>query len=540
LVAGEPSGDALGGALIAALRQRTGNNLRIAGIGGERMQEQGLASLTPLSDIAVAGVAEVLPRAPIILRRVREAVTAIRTLRPDAVVTIDSSGFSWRIAQRLRRRGETLPLIHYVAPMVWAWRGGRARRMARWYDHLMTLLPFEPPYFERAGLSCCHVGHPVLESGADRGDGERFRTAHGLTADELLLTVLPGSRGGEVKHLLPIFGSALIRLERLIGPFRVAVPTVATVAATVADGVRAWPGAPIIISRPEVKYDAFAASKVALAASGSVALELALAQLPMVVGYRLHPLTEAFLDRVLKVRQVNLVNLLLGRPLVRELLGHNCAPEPLADAVAELVENEELRAAHHDGYHAAMRQLEIAGVPPSIRAADQILDIVAARRRRSGNPSFGIEEPIMATTETAEATKPMAGTERMRLLHTMLRVRDLDASLKFYTEQLGMKLLRKRDYPSGKFTLAFVGYGDETDNTVIELTHNWEQAEPYNLGSAFGHLAVGVLDVYKTCDRLAAAGVKIPRPAGPMAHGGSVIAFIEDPDGYRIELIQRS
>ena len=145
LVTGEPSGDALGGRLIAALRQRTGGNLRIAGIGGERMGEEGLESLVPLGDLAVAGVAEVLPRAPLILRRVRETVMAIRTLRPDAVVTIDSSGFSWRVAHGLRRHGATLPLIHYVAPMVWAWRAGRARRMARWYDHLMTLLPFEPP-----------------------------------------------------------------------------------------------------------------------------------------------------------------------------------------------------------------------------------------------------------------------------------------------------------------------------------------------------------------------------------------------------------
>ena len=540
LVAGEPSGDALGGALIAALRQRAGGSLRIAGIGGERMQEQGLASLVPLNDIAVAGVAEVLPRAPIILRRVRETVAAVRALRPDAVVTIDSSGFSWRIAHGLRRSGETLPLIHYVAPMVWAWRAGRARRVARWYDHLMTLLPFEPPYFERVGLSCSYVGHPVLESGADRGDGKRFRTAHGLAADELLITVLPGSRSGEVERLLPIFGAALNRLERLIGPFRVAVPTVSTVAARVADAVRAWPGAPLIVRRPKVKYDAFAASRVALAASGSVALELALAKLPMIVGYRLNPLTEAFLNRVLKVRQVNLVNLLLGRPLVCELLGHNCTPERVAAEVAELVSNERVRATHYEGYDEARRQLETAGISPSLRAADQILDIISARRRRCGNHSLPLEEPIMAMTETAEATRLIAGTEKMRLLHTMLRVRDLDASLKFYTEQLGMKLLRKRDYPSGKFTLAFVGYGDETDNTVIELTHNWDQPEPYTLGSGFGHLAVGVPDVYKACERLAAAGVKIPRPAGPMAHGGSVIAFIEDPDGYRIELIQRS
>jgi lactoylglutathione lyase len=131
-------------------------------------------------------------------------------------------------------------------------------------------------------------------------------------------------------------------------------------------------------------------------------------------------------------------------------------------------------------------------------------------------------------------------TGKFRLLHTMIRVKDLDASLRFYTEQLGMQLIRKRDYESGRFTLAFVGYGEEAGNTVIELTHNWDQAEPYSLGSGFGHLAVAVPDVYEVCEGLAAAGVKIPRPPGPMAHGGSVIAFVEDPDGYRIELIQRA
>ena len=146
----------------------------------------------------------------------------------------------------------------------------------------------------------------------------------------------------------------------------------------------------------------------------------------------------------------------------------------------------------------------------------------------------------MTMTDAPQTSKPVLDADKSRLLHTMIRVRDLDASLNFYTDQLGMKLLRKADYPSGKFTLAFVGYGDETNSTVIELTHNWEQAEPYNLGSAFGHLAIAVPDVYKACESLAAAGVKIPRPAGPMAHGGSVIAFIEDPDGYRIELIERS
>jgi len=146
----------------------------------------------------------------------------------------------------------------------------------------------------------------------------------------------------------------------------------------------------------------------------------------------------------------------------------------------------------------------------------------------------------MTMTDVAETSKTAPDSDKFRLLHTMIRVRDLDASLNFYSNLLGMKVLRKRDYPTGRFTLAFVGYGDEINNTVIELTHNWGQTEPYNLGSAFGHLAIGVPDVYKTCERLAAAGVKIPRPAGPMAHGGSVIAFIEDPDGYRIELVERS
>src|SRR5579859_8157397 len=194
IIAGEPSGDALGAALIAALRERTSGRLRIAGVGGEQMAAQGLQSLVPLADLAVAGVAEVLPRAPLILRRVRETVAAIRAQRPDAVVTIDSSGFSWRIAQRLRAQRETLPLIHYVAPMVWAWRAGRARRIARWYDHLLTLLPFEPPYFERAGLASTVVGHPVIGSGAGSGDAARFRATRGIAPDALVLSVLPGSR----------------------------------------------------------------------------------------------------------------------------------------------------------------------------------------------------------------------------------------------------------------------------------------------------------------------------------------------------------
>jgi len=384
LVTGEPSGDALGGALIKALRERTGGRLRIAGIGGERMREEGLDSLVPLGDLAVMGVAEVLPRAPLILRHVRETVAAIQSARPDAVVTIDSSGFTWRIAQALRRRGETLPLIHYVAPMVWAWRAGRARRMARWYDHLLALLPFEPPYFERVGLSCSWVGHPVVESGAEHGNAARFRAMHGLANDALVISVLPGSRSGEVRRLVPLFGAALGRLEALLGSLRVVVPTVATVAATVADAVQGWPGRPVVVREPQAKYDAFAASRAALAASGTVALELALAQVPMVVAYRMNPLTEAVVDRIVTVRYMNLVNLLLGENLVPELRRGECTPERLAAEVALLARDEAVRATHRRGYDEAMRRLGAGGVAPSLRAADRILEIVAARRSATG------------------------------------------------------------------------------------------------------------------------------------------------------------
>jgi lipid-A-disaccharide synthase len=247
------------------------------------------------------------------------------------------------------------------------------------------LLPFEPAYFEAVGLAASYVGHPVLESGADKGDAARFRAMHAIAADELVISVLPGSRGGEVRRLVPVFGAALHHLERMVGPFRVAVPTVATVADWVSEGVSGWPGRPIVLRGSADKYDAFAASRAALAASGTVALELALAGVPMAVAYRLSPLTEALIDRMAKVRQANLVNLLLDRPLVPEHLGRAaCAPERLAATLAELIGDERVRSAHRQGYDEAVRRLRGDGLSPSRAAADRILAILAARR---GDPS---------------------------------------------------------------------------------------------------------------------------------------------------------
>ena len=249
LIAGEPSGDVLGSALMRALKQRTGGVVEFAGIGGELMREEGLDSLVPLHELAIMGIAEVLPRARLIFRRVRETRDAILRLQPTGLVTIDSSGFTWGIAHALRRRGATLPLIHYVAPMVWAWRAGRARRVARWYDHLMCLLPFEPPYFERVGLATSWVGHPVLESGLDRGDGGGFRARHGIPAAAPLLSVLPGSRRGEASRLLPVFAETVRRLHARFPELRVVVPTVGNVAALVAAATRAWAAPTLVVER---------------------------------------------------------------------------------------------------------------------------------------------------------------------------------------------------------------------------------------------------------------------------------------------------
>jgi lipid-A-disaccharide synthase len=384
IVAGEPSGDFLGGRLMAALKERSGGAVRFAGIGGEAMAAEGLTSLVPLSDLAVMGLAEVLPRARRILRRVAETVADIRRLKPDAVVTIDSSGFTWRVAQRLRRAGERVPLIHYVAPMIWAWRKGRARRMARWYDHLMVLLPFEPPYFSAVGMSCSYVGHPIVESGADRGDGVGFRQRHDIPQDAPLIAVLPGSRRGEVSRLLPIFAEAVRQLARRYTGLRAVLPTTETVAEPVTAAVARWTVPAIVVRGSREKYDAFAASDVALAASGTVALELALARLPAVIAYRVNPLTHALVRRIVTVEHAHLLNIILGHRVVPELIQQDCTPERLAAAVAQLMDDRSARAAQIAGCQTALGILGYGRTSPSARAADEVLSIIARPQGASG------------------------------------------------------------------------------------------------------------------------------------------------------------
>jgi lipid-A-disaccharide synthase len=379
-MAGEPSGDALGARLMAALRRETNGGVRFAGIGGERMREAGLASLFPMAELSVMGLAEVLPRALGILRRIRETAAAVRALQPAAVVSIDATGFCFRVEKRLKGAG--IPLIHYVAPMVWAWRPWQARSLAKFLDHLMTLLPFEAPYFERYGLPTTFVGHSVIEEPIATADGPGFRARHGIPREVLLLAVLPGSRHAEVVRLLPVFATALALLKDRLAGLHVVVPTVAGVAAEVERAAAAWPVPVYVVRAAAERYAAFAAADAALAASGTVSLELALARCPMVIAYKASALTVWIVRHFLiKVRYVTVVNLLLDRALIPEFLQENCRPDRLADAVAALLKDPAAGRAQIAGALPALEQLGAGDLPPSRLAARTILGVIAEKTK---------------------------------------------------------------------------------------------------------------------------------------------------------------
>jgi lipid-A-disaccharide synthase len=381
LIAGEPSGDVIGASLMRALTELTDGQARFAGIGGENMAALGLETLVPIRELAIMGFVELVPAARRLLRRVRETAADIERLSPAAVVTIDSSGFCFRVADALRKNGKRPPpIIHYVAPMVWALREHRARSAARAADHLLTLFPFEPPYFEKVGLAASYVGHPVVEGAAAAGDGSRFRAAHDVAPDAPLLCVLPGSRIAEVSRLLPIFGATVERLVQRFPDLRIVVPTVANVADRVAASVRQWPGRPVLIRGPAEKFDAFAASNAALAASGTVALELAMASVPMVIGYRLWGPTYWAVRRAVKIDFANLINLLVDQAVVPELLQNDCTPDRLEAALLPLLTDEGARRQQFDAFGRALSKIGLGGDPPSRKAAEKILELVAERK----------------------------------------------------------------------------------------------------------------------------------------------------------------
>ncbi len=379
MIAGEPSGDVLGGRLMAALKTRSDIPLTFAGIGGERMIAEGLESLFDMQEISVMGYLEVVPKIPGLLARLRETAEAARRLRPDAVITIDSPDFTLRVARKLK--GLAVPLIHYVAPQVWAHRPGRAAKIAGFLDHILALLPFEPPLFEAHGLPCTYVGHAIVEEGADAGDGPAFRRRYGIPAEAPLIAALPGSRHGEVARHLPIFGAALGKLAASRPGLRAVVPTIAAVADEVARGAAGWPVETLVVTGGREKYHAFAAADAALAASGTVALELAIAALPTVIAYKAHALTAWAARRMILVPYACLVNLILDQPAVPEFIQERCRPDLLAEAIASLLDDPEARAAQNAAARRAVEILGLGGVSPSARAAEVVLGIIAQKSR---------------------------------------------------------------------------------------------------------------------------------------------------------------
>jgi len=382
LIAGEASGDLLASRLMAALSKKTNGKIRFAGVGGDTMRQAGFQTLYDNSELAVMGFAEVLPRIPKILGMITATVKDIAEKRPDIVITIDSWSFSERIHKKLK--GMKIPHIHYVAPQVWAWREKRAMKISEKVDGLLTLLPFEPKYFTRYGLDTVCVGHPVVETCKTLGDGKKFREKYKIPADSTVISVLPGSRHSEIKYLLPVFAETIRKLQQKIPNLYIIMPTVNAVADSVSKYVNSC-NLPVMVlcGNQQDKADAFAASDAALAASGTVSLELAIAGVPHLIAYKMSPITVYFARRLLKIKYVNLINLLANHEVIPELLQDDCTPDILVHNLFGLLKNKE-KAAMQIGM--AKKQLEKIGygqdTTPSEKAADKVLQIIEQNRHK--------------------------------------------------------------------------------------------------------------------------------------------------------------
>ncbi len=378
LIAGEASGDALGAALLAGLRSLR-PDLQVQGIGGPLMQAEGLNSLFPMDELSVMGLAEVLPKYAHLKRRIREAAADVLAAAPDALITIDSPDFVLRVARIVRAARPELRTIHYVAPSVWAWRPGRAATMAKVIDHVLALLPFEPPYMTAAGMTCDFVGHPVVAAPcASAAEALAFRAELGRGGP--LVLALPGSRRGEVARLAPVIGGVLDRVRSAFPQAQVVVPTLRQVAAMVEDLTADWPIRPRIIEAPQARRAAFAAADVAIAASGTVSLELAANGVPMVIAYDMHPLTMWLMHRMARIDTVTLVNLVSETRVVPEFLGGRCTPELIAPALLGLINPGPARDAQLAAMHLTMQRLGQGGDPPGLRAARSVLAAMGENR----------------------------------------------------------------------------------------------------------------------------------------------------------------
>ncbi len=387
IIAAEESGDALGAALAKALVRRQGGQggaVRISGIGGRAMAAAGISSPFAIDELSIIGLAAIPKKLPKIFRRIREAADAVVAARPNALVIVDSPDFTHRVARRVRRLAPSVPILDYVSPSVWAWRPGRARAMRGYVDEVLAILPFEPAVHLRlGGPPCLYVGHPLIERIAELrpsgAEAERRRAAPPI------VLVLPGSRSSEVRRHIGIFGAALDRLVARCGPVELVLPTVPHIAPQVRAATAGWSVPPRIAVEPAEKWAAFRTARAALAASGTVTLELALAGVPMVAAYRLQSF-EAMVARAIRLRSrlpsVILANLVIGENVVPELLQEDCTPEKLAEALLPLLSDTPLRQRQVDAFSRLDAIMASGGASPSEKAATIVLEV--ARRGRGG------------------------------------------------------------------------------------------------------------------------------------------------------------
>ena len=379
LIATEESGDRLGAHLMKVIRQRLGGAVKFEGVGGLAMAREGLKSLFPIEELSIIGFSAVLKQLPKVLRLIRQTVAAVLRAGPDILVIIDSPDFTHRVARRVRARDSTIPIVDYVSPSVWAWRPGRARAMRAYVDHVLALLPFEPEEYRRLrGPPCSYVGHPLTEQlGLLRpGAEEQARRS----ASPPVLLVLPGSRRGEIRHHMAVFGEALDTLQAKGKEFELILPTMPHLLEGIREGVKSWKVVPRIVVGEQEKRAAFRIAAAALAKSGTVTLELALARVPMVTAYSTGALEAWIVRRTITVTSVILANLVIGENVVPEFLQENCTADQLASALAEVLSDSPMRRRQIEAFARLDGIMSTGSQPPSVRAADIVLAMLRKSR----------------------------------------------------------------------------------------------------------------------------------------------------------------
>ena len=375
LIATEESGDRLGSSLMKALRQRLGGAVRFEGVGGQSMAREGLTSLFPIEELSIMGFAAVVKQLPMILRRIRETADAVIAAAPDMLVIIDSPDFTHRVARRVRAGNPAVPIVDYVSPSVWAWRPGRARAMRSYVDHVLALLPFEPDEYRRlGGPPCTYVGHPLIEQvrllRPDVQERER------RDASPPVLLVLPGSRRSEIRHHISVFGKTLQILQQGIPDVDVILPTMPHLADEITTAVADWPLRPQIVVGEDDKRAAFRIARAALAKSGTVTLELALAGVPMIAAYKAGAVEAWIAQHAIRVSSVILANLVIGENVIPEFLQKDCVPDRLAAGLREVMGDTPLRRRQLEAFAGLDAIMATDNQSPSSRAADVALAVL--------------------------------------------------------------------------------------------------------------------------------------------------------------------